>query len=694
MGYGAAVDLGTAYTAAAVAEDGQARMLTLGSRSFQIPSVVALDGDDGAFVVGEAAERRAVLAPDRAAREFKRRFGDPVPLVLAGTPYTAQALMAEVLRSAVARLSEREGGPPDSLVLTHPANWGPNQRQQLLEVAELAGVGPVTLLSEPQAAAIHYASLTRVEPGALVAVYDLGGGTFDAAVLRKTDDGFELLGEPKGIDRLGGVDFDQAVVEQVLAALGDRWTSLDVDDPEVRAGIARLRRDAVDAKEALSSDTSATVPVQLGALRDEVQITRAELEQLIRPSLEATVATLREALDGAGVEAADLQAVLLVGGSSRIPLVAELVGEELGVPVAVDVDPKAAVALGAAGTAVAALPRRGPDAGGGAAPPPGPAAGRRRTLALVAAGGAAVVVAAVAVVALTAGGGDAGGAIEVPTSDPLPESTLVHTRIDADKWEIWALDAGDRSTRQLTRTITGGTKLPVLAPDRRSFLYLREATAGAELVRELWASSADGAEVRRLRSDVAVDARPTWSPDGRRIAYVAQPGDQEDLQILDLETGDVEVLTSGPDREGDPAWSPDGRTLAYWRADPTGTDLWLHDLESGERRPLTEGPDEDADPAWSPDGRRLAFSRRTGDGPWSIWSLVVDGGTPTRLTTAPAGADDQDPTWSPDGGRVAFESRGRLPVDTHLDIWAVPAGGGPPEQLTDHDDLDAHPAWR
>src|SRR5690606_1965942 len=154
------------------------------------PSVV-LQREDGTFLVGEAAERRRLTDPGRVAREFKRRFGDPTPILLGGAPHSPEALMAELLRSVVGQVSAERGEQPAALCLSHPANWGPYKTDLLRQVVRLAGVErPVRYTTEPEAAAVFYAHEQRIEPGAMVAVYDLGGGTFDAAVLRKTATGF------------------------------------------------------------------------------------------------------------------------------------------------------------------------------------------------------------------------------------------------------------------------------------------------------------------------------------------------------------------------------------------------------------------------------------------------------------------------------------------------------------------------
>jgi actin-like ATPase involved in cell morphogenesis len=304
-------------------------------------------GADGSVLVGEGAERRALTDPARVVREFKRRIGDPTPIVVAGVPWSPQELSARVVRWVVDRVREREGGPAARIAVTHPASWGPLKKELL--GGALAGQGmQVSFLAEPQAAALHYASAERLGSGSTIAVYDLGGGTFDAAIVHKGPAGFGTIGRPEGIERLGGVDFDQVVFDHVRAGMPEAFDGLDDTDPAVLAAVASVRRECSEAKEALSSDTEVTIPVLLPGSQGSVRLHRSEFEALIRPQIEETVAALRRAVASAGLTPDQLTAVLLVGGSSRIPLVAQLVSEQLGRPVAVDADPKNAIAMGAA----------------------------------------------------------------------------------------------------------------------------------------------------------------------------------------------------------------------------------------------------------------------------------------------------------------------------------------------------------
>ena len=345
--YALGIDLGTTFTAAATNSDGRIEIITLGNRSAVMPSSVYLREDDE-LLIGEAASRRAIEQPRRHAREFKRRVGDETPIMLDRTPFSADRLMALVLRNVLTQVHELEGNDPQAVTLTHPANWGPFKIEALRQAAVLAGQPAATLISEPEAAALHYASTERIDEGAAVAVYDLGGGTFDAAVLRRTADGFETLGTPSGIERLGGIDFDAAVFEHVRQNVAEEFSQLDQNDDAVLSALSSLREECAAAKEALSADVETSIRVALPGISSVVRITRVEFEDAIRPLLRETIESLRRAVHSAGIQPAELASVLLVGGSSRIPLVAEMVAQELGRPVAVDAHPKHVVALGAA----------------------------------------------------------------------------------------------------------------------------------------------------------------------------------------------------------------------------------------------------------------------------------------------------------------------------------------------------------
>jgi actin-like ATPase involved in cell morphogenesis len=456
-GYVVGLDVGTTYTGAAVSRERRSRVVPLGAAAAQIPSVVFL-GADGRWLVGEQAERRGRTEPDRLGREFKRRMGDQTPIRLGGTPQSAAALYARVLAWVLDRVAARHGGPAGDLVVTCPANWGGYKRDVLREALDLAEAeaapatwpqGAVTVVTEPLAVATHYAAATPSAPGQVTAVYDLGGGTFDAAVVATTTDGHQLLGETVGVEQLGGIDFDDAVWGYVSDRIGSRLDELDPADPATVVALAALRRNCVKAKEALSADTCAAIGVTLPNLTTDIRLTRAEFEDLVRPTLLTTVTALRRALRQANVGAGDLTSIVLAGGSSRIPLVTQLLTAELSRPIGTDPHPQHTAALGATRLARPAAPVRtpatapdppdpgtpgqpddpGPSPVATAEPEPVPPAApvasawrRARRLALV--GLVAVTVAALGWLAVALTESDRGGeAREVaPTANERPES--------------------------------------------------------------------------------------------------------------------------------------------------------------------------------------------------------------------------------------------------------------------------------
>ena len=429
MGYQLGVDLGTTSTSAAVARSGQASIVQLTTDSQVMPSVISIH-DDGEVLCGEVAARRAVTDPTRTIREFKRRFGDPAPIVLGGQGYGADVLTGHLLADVIERTRSTEGDLPAGLALAHPASWGPFRLDMLRSAAAHAGYPDVELVPEPVAAAI--ANRDRIEPGALVAVYDLGGGTFDAALVRYGDD-WDVVGSPEGVERLGGVDFDLAVVAHVDAALDGQVVALDSADPESRAALARLRADCQAAKEALSVDTDVEIPVQLPGLHTTVRLTRVDLEAMVRPRLVDSLGVLDRVVASAGVTWDDVASVLLVGGSSRIPAVAQMVAEHTGRPITAATNPTFAIAVGTAlaADAVAAdepapvavtepPPDLPPDPAMAAEAGATPSGSKRRGLVIGLA--AAVVAAAVGVGVVVSSGGDdaapASTAAAAPTAAP------------------------------------------------------------------------------------------------------------------------------------------------------------------------------------------------------------------------------------------------------------------------------------
>jgi actin-like ATPase involved in cell morphogenesis len=443
MRYGVGIDLGTSFTTVAVHGPDGTRMVPL-SPEVVVPSV-AYATPEGALLTGTAAQNAALVGDagsGRVARGFKRRLGDPTPLMLGGAAYSPAALMAAQLRDVIAHVTRAEGGPPETVVLTCPAVWGQYRREHFEEVPRLAGVPVSRLVTEPEAAATHYSVERRLGDGEVVAVYDLGGGTFDTTILRMRSGGMEILGTPDGIEHMGGIDFDETLLSHVDQRLGGAVGALDRADPVSVAALAEIRAMCVRAKEELSTEPDVVLTVPLPSGPREVSVTRLEFNDMIRPSVRLTTDALRRTISSAGLRPEDLSAVLLAGGSARIPLVAQLVSEEFGKPVWATLHPKFTVALGAAAISGQApapatdviAPVSPPD--GVPVPPPvsppggvpvaaAPPAGRRKWLVPAVAAALAVLVAAVTTVVLTSG--DPEPRLAEPKANTSTETTTTTT---------------------------------------------------------------------------------------------------------------------------------------------------------------------------------------------------------------------------------------------------------------------------
>ncbi|PBC75971.1 Hsp70 protein [Streptomyces sp. TLI_235] len=355
--YPLGIDLGTTFTGAAMWWDGSARTVKLGMNTDDMASAIYFQ-QGGGTLFGDAALARGAVDPRRLAHRFKPTLGQDAPVRVGGRGYPPHELTGRLLRHVLDAAAEQERGVrPGHVVLTHPAGWDGHRRDALREAAVFAGLGDVGLLPEPVAAGTYYVSQQQVVPvgtGSVIGVYDLGGGTFDASVVRKTGTGVEIHGEPAGDDTVGGIWFDALLLRHVEAAAGIDEDRFDPDDPAVESARQRLYGDVVKAKELLSEVEEHVVQVRLPGLYRDVVVTRAEFEGLIRPRIVDTVRLFAETLERAGVRAAELDTVLLVGGSSRIPLVARVLREELGVTVQRQSHHKHVVSLGAA---IAAAPR-------------------------------------------------------------------------------------------------------------------------------------------------------------------------------------------------------------------------------------------------------------------------------------------------------------------------------------------------
>ncbi|MER5320205.1 Hsp70 family protein [Streptosporangium roseum] len=344
------VDLGTSFSAGVIAAEGRFDILEVeGER--RIPSAVMLD-EHGTLVAGRIAQRGIAISPERVERNPKRYVGRG-RMLLGGVPVDVTDAMAALLELFVTEGRRRfDGAAPECVALTHPVAWGADRKAVLLAAARKVVRGVrIVLIDEPVASARYFASAGRAAGGSHLAVYDLGGGTFDAAVLSVDGGDFSVLGEPGGSDEIGGEGFD----EQVFAFLGAQIERLDPEwwqqvttSPERRyvSYAADLLKMAREAKESLSKfDTSSHYVV---GINEDVHISRTDLEDLIGGEIVRTVDILDETIRGSGIRDEELGAVFMTGGASRMPLVQKVVRERLGDRVRTYDDPKIVVAYGAA----------------------------------------------------------------------------------------------------------------------------------------------------------------------------------------------------------------------------------------------------------------------------------------------------------------------------------------------------------
>jgi Fe-S protein assembly chaperone HscA len=379
MGKVVGIDLGTTNSLVAYVRDGVPHVIRDASGDALVPSVVSL-GEDGTFFVGREAQRRLLTAPSRSVYSVKRFMGRGIddvrdeaallPFNVGGQPggvvriglddreFTPPEISAFVLRELKQRAEDdfREQGEfdfeVDRAVITVPAYFNDAQRTATRDAGRLAGLEVLRIVNEPTAASLAY-GLDQRDRG-IIAVYDLGGGTFDISILKVEDGVFQVLAT-NGDTHLGGDDIDRLLVELVLAeidgskdeaAIGQSAAVGRVLPSRPAEEIQAIRKAVIEAKLDLTEAEEAEIRVETLAYRRP--ITRAEFEQLIRPLVERTIQPVRQALADAGLEPSEVDEAVLVGGSTRVPLVRRLVSELFGRTPHSELNPDEVVALGAA----------------------------------------------------------------------------------------------------------------------------------------------------------------------------------------------------------------------------------------------------------------------------------------------------------------------------------------------------------
>ena len=341
------IDLGTTNSCVALYEGGEPVVIPNAEGSRTTPSVVAFS-KTGERMVGQVAKRQAVTNPDRTISSIKREMGSDYKVEIDGKKYTPQEISAMILQKLKADAEAYLGEPVTEAVITVPAYFTDAQRQATKDAGKIAGLDVKRIINEPTAAALAY-GLDK-ETDQKIMVYDLGGGTFDVSVLEIGDGVIEVLATA-GNNRLGGDDFDQCITNYLVQEFKK---SEGIDLSGDRVAMQRLKEAAEKAKIELSGVTSTNINLPYitadatGPKHLDVTLTRAKFNELTAHLVEKTAGPVRQAMSDAGISASDLTKVLLVGGSSRVPAVQEMVKKLTGKEGFKGINPDECVADGAA----------------------------------------------------------------------------------------------------------------------------------------------------------------------------------------------------------------------------------------------------------------------------------------------------------------------------------------------------------
>jgi molecular chaperone DnaK (HSP70) len=344
----AGIDLGTTNSEIAAFTDNNVQVIGPGD-SKMLPSCVGLS-QTGELLIGTPARNQLLLYPERTVRSIKRKMGSDETVTLADRTFTPQEISALLLRELAEWAERKLGFPVKKAVIAVPAYFSDAQRNATREAGKLAGLEVVRILNEPTAASLAYGYGS--DEKRTVMIYDLGGGTFDVSIVTIENDITEVLAS-HGNNHLGGDDFDQLMVDHLINEFRDRHgIDLNVNDGH-RVALSRLRWAAEEAKKKLSFEPfvkireEALVNIDGKSLHLETEISREEYEEMIGPLIESTLDSVSKAMDDAGKKPGDLDAILLAGGSTRIPLVSRVLEERAGITPRHEIHPDLCVALGA-----------------------------------------------------------------------------------------------------------------------------------------------------------------------------------------------------------------------------------------------------------------------------------------------------------------------------------------------------------
>ena len=341
------IDLGTTNSCFAVMEGGEPTVITNQEGARTTPSVVGF-AKNGERLVGQLSKRQAVSNPENTIISIKRHMGTDYKVNVEGKSYTPQEISAMILQKIKADAEAHLGEPVKQAVITVPAYFTDSQRQATKDAGTVAGLEVLRIINEPTAAALAY-GVDKGEDGKIL-VFDLGGGTFDVSILELGEGVFEVLAT-SGNNHLGGDDFDQRIMDYLISEF-KKETGIDLSNDKLAD--QRLKEAAEKAKIELSGVASTQINLPFitadatGPKHLDVTLTRAKFDELTRDLVEATIEPTRKAMKDAGLSASDIDKVLLVGGSTRIPAVQEAIKRELGKEPTKNINPDECVAIGAA----------------------------------------------------------------------------------------------------------------------------------------------------------------------------------------------------------------------------------------------------------------------------------------------------------------------------------------------------------
>ena len=346
MGKIIGIDLGTTNSCVAVMEGGNANVITNSEGARTTPSVVAFQ-KDGTRIVGQVAKRQAVTNADRTIMSIKRKMGTTEKVTIDGKAYTPQEISAMILSKLKSDAESYLGETVTQAVITVPAYFNDSQRQATKDAGKIAGLEVLRIINEPTAAALAY-GMTDMDK--TVMVYDLGGGTFDVSILEIADGVFEVL-STNGDTHLGGDDFDKAIIDYLVAEF-KKTDGIDLSNDKM--AMQRLKEAAEKSKIELSATTTSAVSLPFIAVDEsgpknlDITLTRAKFDELTASLVDRTLVSIRNAMKDANLSPSQIDEVLLVGGSSRIPAVQEAVKKEMGKEAHKGINPDECVAVGAA----------------------------------------------------------------------------------------------------------------------------------------------------------------------------------------------------------------------------------------------------------------------------------------------------------------------------------------------------------